>query len=213
MRNVEATVYDNDTPGIFVTQIAPGCVVLTACVQDGQTLVIEGANFGPVPDYTGRSDDLLIQLAMQPQAGDTIRVKLLLDAASQSRIDLTSTDPFHVGSRFHTWAFDGGIAHPELSYTYYTIDFTSADWETPVLVHVNARNDDSRQDPTTAVIRFARDDDNTDLDGTKTVNAGGEYVFPNLRSGAGLTPVRVVDDETADVVAIESGTSSSFSGR
>src|SRR5439155_6704203 len=33
----------------------------------------------------------------------------------------------------------------------------------------------------------------------------GDYVFPNLRSGTGLTPVTVIDNETAGLITIESG--------
>ena len=56
----------------------------------------------------------------------------------------------------------------------------------------------------------------SDIDGAKTVDpltpgtcAAGptcrHYVFPNLRSGTGTTAIEVLDDETADVVSIETG--------
>ena len=45
VRNVEVTVHDNDTPGVYVTQIAPGTTT-----EDKRTLVIEGTNFTPLTD-------------------------------------------------------------------------------------------------------------------------------------------------------------------
>src|SRR6185436_10373491 len=65
------------------------------------------------------------------------------------------------------------------------------------------------QDGTT--VPFPLNDDGTvdtelaEIDGIATFNVGGEYVFPNLRSGPGRTPITVIDNETAGVVSIESG--------
>ncbi|MCA1683511.1 MAG: hypothetical protein LC708_00005, partial [Actinobacteria bacterium] len=65
----------------------------------------------------------------------------------------------------------------------------------PVRIGVKARDDYDREDPSTAVIAFVRDAATTDP----------AYVFPNLRSGPGLTDVEVIDDETAGVALVESG--------
>ena len=97
-----------------------------------------------------------------------------------------------------------------------------------MLVTVNARDDGDREDPQTAVIRFVRDDEaatgdlgclpasgpidvdavdyaDCELDGGATIDPGETYVFPNLRSGAARTAIEVIDDESPDVVSIESG--------
>ena len=79
VRNVEVSIRDNDTPGVYVTKVAPGTIS-----EDGRTLVIEGAG---IP-YTGLRDELLIALPKQPDAGDVIRLKVVLDAASQQAISL-----------------------------------------------------------------------------------------------------------------------------
>jgi hypothetical protein len=44
VRNVEATVYDNDTPGVFITEIehAATCPGIN-CTQDKRTVVVEGS--------------------------------------------------------------------------------------------------------------------------------------------------------------------------
>ncbi|MGH3371224.1 MAG: hypothetical protein ACRDPR_14630, partial [Nocardioidaceae bacterium] len=106
--------------------------------------------------------------------------------------------------RFQRWAhFD---ADPLLSYTYYTIDFDSTNWDDPVRIVVSARTDPDPEDPFTAVIRFERDDDANDLDGVATDDPDETYVFPNIRSGRGIVAAAVIDDETADVIAIERGT-------
>ena len=120
-------------------------------------------------------------------------------------------------------------ANPLKRFTYYTIDFTSADWLTPVRVSISARPDAAWEDPQTAVITFVRDDSDAVQDGSagnpfplnsdgtvnmalvqiddgKTNDPHFRYVFPNLRSGTGTTAVEVFDDETPTSISIESGT-------
>ena len=179
MRNVEVSVRDNDTPGVYVTEVAPG-----TSSEDRRTLVVEGSIFNGGA-FTGRSDELLVQLAKAPQFGDIIRVRIVLDADSQAAISLSSLD-------------DRFVRHVAGLSTSYTIDFSLGDWDDPVRVKVDARDDAKREDLQTAVIGFERD--------PGTADADGDYAFPNLRSGLGLTPVEVVDDDTAGVVTIESGT-------
>ena len=113
-------------------------------------------------------------------------------------------------------------ADPLKNFTYYTIDFTSANWFMPVRVLVSARPDAAWEDPQNAVITFVRDDlqatnllvlkaDGTvdvaksDIDNGKTSDPLLRYVFPNIRSGTGTTSIEVIDDETADMISIESG--------
>ena len=210
VRNVEVSVRDNDTPGIYVTEITPGSCSLQ-CEEDKRTLTIEGTL------VTGRGDELLVALQQDPGAA-TIRVKLVLDAAGQQAIELSSLD-----GRFQTWVHDD--ADPVKRFHYYTVDFDGSNWDDPILVSVRARDDAVGEDPQTAVIEFVRDDRSSqtlaciagaaidvdgidyagcDVDDGKTSDPGETYVFPNLRSGLARTAIEVIDDDTADVVAIES---------
>ena len=177
VRNVEVSLRDNDTPGVYVTQVKPG-----TSDEDGRTLVIEGSQFGV--DYTGLEDELLVALQKDPGAL-TITVKLVLDAESQQAISLSSSDARWVQQTV-------GLS------TSYLISFNGANWFMPVRVKVTARDDARREDPQSAQISFVRD--------ASTVDPLGRYVFPNLRSGTGLTEVEVIDDETAGAVIVESGT-------
>ena len=58
VRNVEVTVRDDDTPGVFVLQVEPGTTT-----EDGRTVVIEG------DATTALTDELLVQLARRPGRG------------------------------------------------------------------------------------------------------------------------------------------------
>lgn len=202
VRNVEVSLRDNDTPGVYVTELNPGTTD-----EDGSSFVIEGDDFGGT--YTGRDDQIAIQLQKAPDAGVTVRVKITLDAASQAQLSLDSAELYdpvtNPTGRFRRWSFDGA-GDPDAAFTYYTIDFTLANWDDPVIVDLIARDDPDDEDPFNAVIRFERDDDTGDLDGGATADPNETYVFPNIRSGTGATAVTVIDDETADVIAIETGT-------
>ena len=66
---------------------------------------------------------------------------------------------------------------------------------------LEARDNPTRTDPKTVIINFTEDASTNDDSGTPD-----DYVFPNLRSGPGRTDVTVIDDETAGVVSIISGT-------
>ena len=232
VRNVEVSVRDNDTPGIYVTQITPGSCDPLPCATDSEdkrTLVIEGGPFDN-PDtiaientYTGRDDEFIVALQKDPGSA-TIRVKLVLDADSQQAIELKSSDFLN---RFKTWTHND--ADPAKRFHYYTIDFDSTNWDIPVLVSVNARYDEEWEDPQTAVISFVRDDDASndlecfpssgpidvdtidystcDIDGAANATSDPDetYLFPNLRSGTGRFAIDVIDDDSADMVSIESG--------
>jgi Ca2+-binding RTX toxin-like protein len=145
--------------------------------------------------YTGLDDEILVQLAREPDANDIIRVKVVLDDDSQQALTISSLDP-----RFDAWTVGDS--------TYYTIVFDGSiagDWESPVRIVIQARDDAKREDPQTAVLSFQRDDDDADADLLKTTDPDGDYPFPNLRSGLGLQDVEVIDDETAGMVLLESG--------
>ena len=209
VRNVEASLRDNDTPGVYVTEITPGSYDPgVGADEDGGSLVIEGDEFTADDltyyEYTGRTDELLVQLQRQPDPGVVVRVKMYVDADGQQELQLSSADP-----RFTQYSCLDGMAcwsSPDDYFTYYLLEFDHTDWDVPVLVTLTARDDPDNEDPFNAIIFFERDDDTSDLDGAATVDPGHTYVFPNIRSGTGATPVLVLDDETADVVSIESGT-------
>ena len=183
VRNVEVQVRDNDTPGVYVTEVEPG-----TSVEDGRTLVIEGADIAQnliadsadPNDYTGLRDEILVQLAKAPEAGDVIVVKLVLDAEDDAAIKLLDV-----------------LADPRFDEAARTITFNHLNWDDPVRVGIEAWDDYVREDPATAVISFQLDPSTVDVD--------GDYAFPNLRSGPGLLDVEVIDDETAGAVTLESG--------
>jgi len=128
VRNVETTVIDNDTPGVYVTEIDP-----VTGEDDGRTLVIEG-------DGTTRlTDSVLVQLAKAPDAGDTIVVKLRLADGDDAAIELS----------------DGGSG--KFNAATHTISFDSGNWNTGVRVNITALDDFVPEDPQTAVIYFERD--------------------------------------------------------
>ena len=111
VRQVNALVYDNDTPGVYVTEVEPGGTAL-----DGRTLVIEGSTL------TQRTDDLLLTLAKAPAAGHTIWVKIWMDADSQRLIQLD----FSLVPAGRWLAFSDGNGG-----TYYSVSFRRRQLEHP----------------------------------------------------------------------------------
>ena len=124
VRNVEVTVHDNDTPGVFVVPVRPGTTT-----EDGRTVVIEGTS------TTGLTDDLLVRLTAKPTA--TIVVHLNLDADSEQWITVSSSDArYNAATRTITFTS------------------ADNDWDNPVRLVVAARDNNRREDPRTAVISF-----------------------------------------------------------
>lgn len=80
VRNVEVALRDNDTPGVYVTEIDPA-----TGNEDRRTVVVEGTA------TTGLTDQLRVQLAAAPTAGSVI-VKLVLDADADQAFRVTSAD-------------------------------------------------------------------------------------------------------------------------
>ena len=135
VRNVEVTVRDDDTPGVFVLEVQPG-----TSIEDNRTVVIEGTA------TTGLTDELLVQLSAKPVSG-TVVVHLKLDEDSEEWITVTAvSDPLN---RWNQAAR--------------TITFTSADgdWDAPIRLRLTSRDNDRRQDPRTAVIEFEKDASST----------------------------------------------------
>ncbi|RUY91989.1 hypothetical protein, partial [Mesorhizobium sp. M7A.F.Ca.CA.001.10.2.1] len=176
VRNVEVDLRDNDTPGIYVTEVTPG-----TNTEDGRSLVIEGNA------TTKLNDELLVQLAKAPDAGDTIVVKLYVNEFSDENIMIYDVDdPNGLDNRMFKGA-DG----------YWRITFDSGNWNDAVRVGIEARDDIPREDPHTAAIFFQ-------LDQALTVDANHNYVFPNLRSGPGYVDIDVIDNDSAGAVVLES---------
>ncbi|WP_203230655.1 calcium-binding protein [Agromyces humi] len=180
VRQVNALVYDNDTPGVYAVPVTPG-----GSTVDGRTIVIEGSA------ATERTDDILLSLAKKPAVGDTIWVRIWMDADSQRLITLDfSAVP---AARWQQFSDGNGG-------TYYAVSFDSTNWNVPVRIKVHARNNSDPGDPLTAVINYQLDTLLT------TPAAAAAYPFPNLRSGPQRTDVLVYDDETPNVVSIPTGT-------
>ncbi|TIW58840.1 MAG: hypothetical protein E5V60_27455, partial [Mesorhizobium sp.] len=176
VRNVEVDLRDNDTPGIYVTEVAPG-----TNTEDRRSLVIEGNA------TTKLNDELLVQLATAPEATDTIVVKLFVNEFSDENIMIYDVDdPNDLDGRMFKGA-DG----------YWRITFDSGNWDDAVRVGIEARDDIPREDPHTAAIFFQ-------LDQALTVDADHDYVFPNLRSGPGYVDIDVIDNDSAGAVVLES---------
>ncbi|HYC45994.1 MAG TPA: hypothetical protein VED01_10995 [Burkholderiales bacterium] len=213
VRNVEVKLRDNDTPGMYVTEVQPG-----TDVEDGRTLIIEGKEIaqdivaGDMPgadttDFTGLRDEILVELAKAPQAGDVIVVELDLDAASEREMYLVHPVGQPVDSRFQILV-DGDV-------TRYFATFDASNWDDPVRVGIEARDDSPREDPGTAVINFVQHREDftfagvtfDPVDGADDADPANDlFVFPNLRSGNGLVDVEVIDNDSAGLVSLETGT-------
>ncbi|KKL63475.1 hypothetical protein LCGC14_2174730, partial [marine sediment metagenome] len=205
VRNVEVSLRDNDTPGMYVTEVEPATFT-----EDGRTLVIEGeaiaqnlvvGDMNPdTNDYTGLRDEILVELAREPDVGDVIVTELVLDADSEREAYLVHPNYLPIDTRFDI-LIEGDV-------TRYFVTFDHTDWDDPIRVTVEARDDDSREDPGIAVIAFVQHKDGFSFGGDTftPVDADSDYTFPNLRSGTGLTDTEVIDNEAAGVVALESGT-------
>ncbi|MEE4314510.1 MAG: Calx-beta domain-containing protein [Desulfofustis sp.] len=180
VRNVEVTVRDNDTPGVFVKEVdADGN-------EDNRTLVVEGT------DVTGLTDEIQLTLAMAPAEGKEVVVDIVLNDFADKAIqffDLASDDQLTI---FENPTYDAENDRVVVG----QITFTADNWDEAVRVGIEARDDYVREDLQVAVVEFERNDATTDDD----------YVFPNLRSGLQMLDVEVVDNETSGAVVLESGT-------
>jgi len=223
VRNVEALIRDNDTPGIYVTQveILGNEGAHTAGVEDQRTIVIEGKCIGQnlIPgnesfcaanqDYTGLLDIILVELAKELESGQVVVVDLILDEESAKAVTLVNLNG---DSRFVPLGTPVLVDAAKGLWRLGTLTFDDTNWNVPVQVGVRAYNDISREDPAIAVIAFQcaqasfavcgqyNDDPNDAIPDNPS-----PYPFPNLRSGPGLLDIEVIDDETPGGVPIESG--------
>ena len=178
VRNVEVSLRDNDTPGVYVTEVAPGTTA-----EDGRTLVIEGSRFGPLHRPPRRAARRSCQ--KRPGRGDDPR------EARPRRREPAGDRALEPRRALRDVAFAHSV-DPLLSTTYYTIAFDATNWDDPVRVVVEARDDAAARGPADG--RRSRSCATTTrptLDGLATIDPTSDYVFPNLRSGTGRTDIEV----------------------
>ena len=178
VRNVEVTVRDNDTPGVFVKQVD------AAGNEDNRTIVVEGT------DVTKLTDEIQLTLAMAP-AG-TVVVDIVLNDFADKAIQFFNIDSDSRLTISEAPTYDAVNDRVVVG----QITFTGANWNAPVSVGIEARDDYVREDLQIAVVEFERNDATSD----------SNYIFPNLRSGLPMLDVEVVDNETSGAVVIQSGT-------
>lgn len=144
--------------------------------EDARTIVVEGTGAAAL------TDQMLVQLATAPTAG-TVRVQVVLDAVADAAISVTASCP--VGN---STCWNAATR---------TISFTAANWDIPVLLMITARQDARTNDPRTVVVRFEQV-------ASDALLGADPYEFPRLYAPPVRMPVVVWDDETADVVVLES---------
>ncbi|HMC67647.1 MAG TPA: hypothetical protein VKJ07_00700, partial [Mycobacteriales bacterium] len=143
---------------------------------DNSTLVLEGDAATGIVDYYA------LRLAIAPSGPVTIAIN-----PADSRVSLSSTDPFNPGSnRFHTVT----AAFGNTAGVYY-VTFDATNWNIPVLIKVGAVDDFVREDPHDTLIVHA-----------VAAGSASEYVARAVKQ---RLDVRVLDNETAGVVVTESG--------
>jgi len=180
VRNVEARVLDNDTPGVYVKEVdAVGNL-------DDRTIVVEGT------DVTELTDEVRLSLAKPPAATTKVVVDIVLNDFADKAIQFFNTNSDGRLTLFNNPTYDAVNDRVVVG----QMTFTDGDWNTPIVVGVEARDDYVREDLQIAVVEFERNDATTDAD----------YIFPNLRSGLQLLDVEVYDNETSGAVVLESGT-------
>ena len=209
VRNVEVMIRDNDTPGVYITQheISGPEGAQVAGAQDGRTVVIEGhvvdgalilGDAAPgtagAQDFTGLMDIVRVALARELGSGQTVVVDVVVDLDSAKAITLVnlSGDP-----RFVPFAVPlslGGGA-----YVLGQLTFDASTWSSAIEIGIRAYDDLTREDPATAVVKFA-----CAAVSSATCGAAGPYPLQNLRSGSGLLDIEVIDDDSAGVVPVES---------
>ncbi|HEY6030129.1 MAG TPA: hypothetical protein VIU44_06180, partial [Gaiellaceae bacterium] len=189
VRNVEVTVYDNDQPGVLITQLDP-----TTSNPDNNSVVLEGWGSATADHpVTEELDRYSIVLASDPGAGKTV----VLDIASSD----VSPDP----QRVCLTSADGRFSGPALSDptncavspVIYRVTFTGGalgDWFSPIVVTLHARNDFAPEDPHSTTLTHTID---TLLTTSGSYNAAAPTVLERL-------DVLVLDDENPGVWALAS---------
>lgn len=147
INNVEVTVYDDDKPGLIVTQLNRGSPADPSTdIEDTETLVYEGDTEG---DY------YQVSLTKEPDAGETVTVRLDSDFG---QIDLAADDP-ETPARLNVVPTAGGDA------AHYTLTFDDGNWNDPFKIKVTADDDGDTEKQLRAVVTHS----------VSSNTAGGEF--------------------------------------
>ena len=175
VRNVEATVIDNDQPGLVITQLDTN----GPAVADNKTIVLEGEI-----DGTHAVNDLYsVQLTIAPAGPVYVKIQL-----SDSEAVLSSYDADPTG-RFQTT-----IAPTADTPGVYSLKFDASNWNMPFRVAVAARYDSAPEDP-----------HNTTISHTIDTTATTDPTYKTTPVVERRVDVRVIDDENPGLFLLESG--------
>ena len=200
VRNVEVTVYDNDTADVLVTQLDPN----TGHVDNNSTVLEGWGVTTALHPTTEQFDKYAISLASPPAGvspNDRVYVDLNLSdlAPDPARVCLTSDDPRFDGSAYSPLVpgdpttcssnFDPSMP--------YTVWFDSTNWFDPVIITVHARNDFAPEDPHNTTITHTIDTTLT----SDTTKYGAQAAVEAIKT---RLDVLVLDDENPGVWVLES---------
>jgi Ca2+-binding RTX toxin-like protein len=147
IKNVEVTLYDNDKPGLIITQLDRSDASDPSTeIVDNRTLVFEGDTDG---------DFYQVSLTKAPNAGELVKVRLDADFA-QIELESADPDPILVDRLTFTAASGGNPA-------FYEIEFDDSNWNDPFKIKVLAVDDDVIENRMRVVVTHSVDSD------------GGEY--------------------------------------
>ena len=205
VRNVEATIYDNDTPGVFVTQIEKAAVCPgPLCVEDKRTVVVEGfddpAVGGALHGHRRRPAD-----PARDERRPTAR-----SSSSGSRWTRPASRRSSSSSSASTarWTQHAdGLADALHDHVPRPRDLAERLGDAGARARQRPRRRPARGSADGRHPLLVRPDAPSAVCGVydPTTNPTATYQFPNLRSGPGLTAVTVIDNETAGAVIRESG--------
>ncbi|MFL6033492.1 MAG: hypothetical protein ACJ74I_00290, partial [Gaiellaceae bacterium] len=155
VRNVEATIYDNDQPGVLLVQLDPN-----TGNPDNTTVALEGwGSTTALHPTTEQLDRYSIVLASAPTGTVVVRIELN-DVSGDTRVCLISAD-----GRFHSTDLFVDASDPTSCHStgsVYTATFNSGNWFIPLLVDVHARNDFAPQDPHNTTLKHTIDASSSD---------------------------------------------------
>ena len=175
INNVEVTLYDDDKPGLILSQVDRSDPLdPSSAVSDKKTQVYEG-------DVAG--DFYEISLTRAPSAGETVTVKLDSDFA---QIDVlgANIDPVD-DARLSLVPAAGNVA------AYYTVSFDETNWNAPFKLKLLADDDGAVENKLRVVIDHSID---SDLGGSE---------FENLQQSTELR-VDVRDNDSAGIIVKQS---------
>ncbi|HEX8031327.1 MAG TPA: hypothetical protein VF491_22815, partial [Vicinamibacterales bacterium] len=198
--NVEVKIHDVDLPAVKVTQLDPfssgGLPQYGGLLVDNNSIALEG------DATTAVGDIYAIELTKAPVGNVTVTVN-----AQDGRATLSSSD-----SRF----VQDLQAFPDQPGAYHIV-FNSSNWNKPVLVSINAINDQSPENPSDTQIIQSIYAEKTlpvtfikNLTGGDTItrtDLGGSWLFDGFAKGEKITVTGTgVDDGTYTIASLDSKT-------